>query len=365
MESNNTLMLGEKEINHIVLWMPNWIGDVVFALPTLQNLRKRYPSARITAIVNTPSDELLSNCRDLDSIIRFPKNKGAGYIKQFSYAYGLRKYQFDLGIIFPNSLHSAIMLMLAGVRLRIGYSTDGRGMFLTHPLPVTKKEKKTSYRVNYFYKITSPLNLGLVPDHYDPKWKKKGDFKIGNTLLKLGVDKKDFLVIVHPGTSKPERAWHAERFGILCQKLVKEYRMKIILLGATKESQMLEKINELCPEGRAIVACDLNLQEIVQLLEVSKLFIGNDSGMMHLASLAGTPVVGIFGPGHSGTTGPFIVAAKQEIVTQNYSCSPCRQRFFKECKPSHHNKPFCLEDISVKSVSEAVARIVKRLELSL
>ena len=140
--------------------------------------------------------------------------------------------------------------------------------------------------------------------------------------------------------------------------------MKIILLGAKKESQVLEKISELCSEGMAIVACELKLQEIIQLLEVSRLFIGNDSGMMHLASLTGTPVVGIFGPGHSGTTGPFIAPAKQEIVTQNYSCSPCRQRFFKECKPSHHHKPFCLEDISVKSVSGAVDRIVKRLRLN-
>ena len=127
---------------------------------------------------------------------------------------------------------------------------------------------------------------------------------------------------------------------------------------------MLEKIRKLCSEGMTTIACELTLLEITQLLKVTRLFIGNDSGMMHMASLVGTPVVGIFGPGHPNTTGPFLVAEKQEIVTQNYSCSPCRQRFFKECKPSHHYKPYCLEDISVKCVSLAVDRIVKRLELS-
>ena len=140
--------------------------------------------------------------------------------------------------------------------------------------------------------------------------------------------------------------------------------MRIILLGSSKERQLLEKISEICSAEMTTIACELNLQEIVQLLEGSRLFIGNDSGMMHLASLVGTPVVGIFGPGHSATTGPFLVAKKKEIVTQNYSCSPCSQRFFKECKPSHHYKPYCLEDISVKCVSGAVERIVKRLELS-
>ena len=364
MEDSTAPLLDKEEVHHIALWMPNWIGDVVFVLPTLQSLRRRYPNARITAIARTPSDELLSSCRDLDTIIQFPRNRGDGYIKQFNYAYGLRKYRFDLGIVFPNSIHSAMMLMFTGARFRIGYSICGRRIFLTHALPVTKKEKKTSYRVGYFHKITSPLNLGLVPDRYDPKWRRKSKLKLEDTLLKAGVDKTDFLVIVHPGTSKPERAWHIERFSILCQKLIKEYGMKIILLGSSKESQMLENIRKLCSAEKVTIACELNLQEIVQLLEGSRLFIGNDSGMMHLASLVGTPIVGIFGPGHPATTGPFLVAKKKEIVTQNYSCSPCSQRFFKECKPSHHYKPYCLEDISVKCVSGAVERIVKRLELS-
>ena len=81
------------------------------------------------------------------------------------------------------------------------------------------------------------------------------------------------------------------------------------------------------PENMKIVV-KLDLAEITQLLKVSQLFIGNDSGLLHVASLAGTPVVGIFGPGQAATTGPFIDGKKQEIVTRNYSCSPCRQRFF-------------------------------------
>ena len=145
MEGNTKLPLDKEEVHHIAMWMPNWIGDVVLVLPTLQMLRSRYPNARITAIVRVPSDELLSYCRDLDSVIKFPKKKGDGFFKQLHYAYGLRKYRFDVGIIFPNSLHSAIMLMLARARFRIGYATEGRRLFLTHSLPVTSEEKKTLY----------------------------------------------------------------------------------------------------------------------------------------------------------------------------------------------------------------------------
>lgn len=171
------------------------------------------------------------------------------------------------------------------------------------------------------------------------------------------------MITIHPGASKIERAWHAERFGILCQNLIKAYSVKIILLGSNEEKLLLEKIGSFCPSENVEIVVKLNLYETTQLLKVSQLFIGNDSGLLHLASLAGTPVVGIFGPGQAATTGPFIDIKKQEIVTRNYSCSPCDQRFFKECEPSVHQKPECLESISVKEVSEAIKKIVKRLGL--
>ena len=154
-------MLNKKEIFHIALWMPNWIGDVVLSLPALQTLRNIYPNARITAIVKFPTGQLLSNHTIVDSVLQFPKNKGDSYIKQYKYARGLRKYKFDVGIAFPNSFHSALMLMFMGARVRIGYRTDGRQILLTHAIPVTLKNKKTLYRVNYFHKILSPLNINI------------------------------------------------------------------------------------------------------------------------------------------------------------------------------------------------------------
>ena len=356
-------MLNKKEIFHIALWMPSWIGDVVLSLPALQTLRNIYPNARITAIVKFPTGQLLSNHTVVDSVLQFPKNKGDGYIKQYKYARGLRKYKFDLGIVFPNSFHSALMLMFMGAGVRIGYRTEGRRILLTHSIPVTLKNKKTLYRVNYFHKILSPLNSGLSPDCYDSKWINESSVVLKKTLRSVGVGKKDLMITIHPGASKLERAWHAERFGILCQNLIKSYSIKIILVGSNEEKLLLEKISSFCPPENVIIVVKLSLFEITQLLKASQLFIGNDSGLLHLASLAGTPVVGIFGPGQAATTGPFVDVKKQEIVSRNFSCSPCDQRFFKECEPSLHQKPECLESISVKEVSEAVQRIVKRLGL--
>ena len=356
-------MINKKEIFHIGLWMPSWIGDVVLSLPALKSLRVLYPNSRITAIVKSPIEQFLLGHPAVDSILKFPSNKGDGLISQFSYALGLRKYRFDLGIVFPNSFHSALMLMLTGARFRVGYQTDGRSILLTHTIPVTRKEKKTSYRVNYFHKILSPLSPGPVQAFHEPLLIKQPSIKLDNVLSSMGVGGKDYFITIHPGASKMERAWHAERFGVLCQKIVQEYRVKIILIGTEKEKPLLKKIRAFCSQDEVHIAPELNLVEVTQLLKRSMLLIGNDSGMLHLASLNGTPVVGIFGPGHPETTGPYVDTKKKEIVTENYLCSPCSQNFFKECKPSPHNKPFCLEDISVKSVFESVRRLIIRLEL--
>jgi lipopolysaccharide heptosyltransferase II len=353
----------KEEILHILTWMPSWIGDVVLALPALQTLRGIYPNARITAIVRFPTGQLLSGHSEIvDTILQFPKNKADGYIKQSAYAFNLRKYKFDLGIVFPNSFHSAFMLMLMGARVRIGYSTDGRQLLLTHPVPITQKEKKTLYRVNYFHKILSPLNSGLTPDCYESKWTSSSRI-LENVLQEEEVDRKKFLITIHPGASKIERAWHAERFGILCQNLIKVYPVQIILLGTDEEKALLEQVSSFCASENIKIIVKLDLTGVTQLIKISQLFIGNDSGLLHLASLTNTPVVGIFGPGQAATTGPFIDVKRQEIVTRNYPCSPCRQKFFEECDSSLHHKPECLESISVKEVSQAVEKIVKRLEL--
>ncbi len=357
-----THLFDGEEIHHISLWMPNWIGDVVFVMPVLEVLRRRFPDSRITAIVRSSADELLSCHHVVDSVIRIPWGPDDSVVGHVEFALGLRKYQFDLGVVFPNSMRSALMMFLSGAKRRLGYNTEGRGMFLTHPVPVTRHLKKNEYRVDYFYKALAGLDLEAPKMEFSSLEKNNGDRSVAEILSRTGSEESDFIIAVHPGTSKPERSWHPDRFGILCQKLIKEYRVKIILLGNEKEAELLEHVRRYCPAGSVHILPAMNLREIAAILKVSRLFIGNDSGMMHLAAMVGTPLVGIFGPGSPATTGPYIESEKQEIVTRAFSCSPCRQKFFKECKPSMHNRPYCLEDITIKDVSEAVARLIRRMK---
>jgi lipopolysaccharide heptosyltransferase II len=351
--------LHEQEFHNILLWMPNWIGDVVLAMPALQALRVKYPHSRITAVVKPPADQILTAHPAVDTVIPIPSG---GLLTGLRFARRLSKYRFDLGIVFPNSIHSALLMSLAGAKNRLGYDTEGREIFLTHSVPVTSLAKRTAYRVDYFFDLMASLQLDPDEKKFLALNKTGEDAVVEEFLSRSGWEKNQLLIVVHPGTSKPQRGWHSERFGILCQKLVKEYPVKIILLGNQKDADLLAQIRKFSPEQVVPVPPNMDLREVAALLEKSQLFIGNDSGMMHLTSMVGTPLVGIFGPGSSLTSGPYIDESKQEIVTKNFECSPCRQKFFKECKPSPHNKPYCLEDISVNDVSEAVVRLMQKLE---
>ncbi|GJL79141.1 MAG: ADP-heptose--LPS heptosyltransferase [Nitrospinaceae bacterium] len=354
--------LDEQNFHNILLWMPNWIGDVILALPALNSLRAKYPQSRITAVAKTPADQLLSAHPAVDTVIPFPFKPESGFLAGMRFSVKLRKYQFDLGIVFPNSIHSALSLALSGAKHRIGYNTEGREIFLTHPVPVTALAKRTEYRVDYFFNLMAPLKPDPDEKKFQPLNKNEEENVVEAFLSRSGWEKNQVLMMVHPGTSKPQRSWHSERFGILCQNLLKKYSVKIILLGNHKDAELLTQIRKFSPEQVVPVPPDMDLREVAALLEKSHLFIGNDSGMMHLASMVDTPIVGIFGPGSSRTSGPFIDEEKLEIVSKNFECSPCRQKFFKECKPSPHNKPYCLEDISVNDVAEAVARLMKKIE---
>ena len=353
--------LYDQEIHSIVLWMPNWIGDVVLTLPVLQSLRRAYPKARITAVAKSPSDELLLGHPDITTVLSLPSGSNSGNWTRIKFARSLKKYQFDVGIVFPNSFGSAFLLFLTGAKHRLGYNTDGRDILLTHPIPTTDHLKRNQYRVEYFFKIFSPLKMDVPDTVFSSLVKQEGDILIREALLNMGLGEDEEFFTLHPGASKFERSWHAERFGILCQKIYKEDQRKIVLLGTPSEKKLLNRIKSYCPPDEINIIPAVNLRVLAGVLKKSRLFIGNDSGMMHLASMVGTPIVAIFGPGNVGTTGPYMAPENYEILTENYSCSPCRQRFFKECKPSPHNKPYCLEDISVKNVYEGIHRLLKRI----
>ena len=265
--------LKDQDIHSIILWMPNWIGDVILTIPSLQSLRRAYPKARITAIVKPPSDELLLGHPAINTVLSLPSGSDSGLWKHVKFARRLKKYRYDMGIVFPNSFRSAFLLSLTSAKYRLGYNTDVRSIFLTHPIVTTAHLKKSQYRVEYYFQIFSPLRIDHPDTVFSPVIKQEGDISVRQALLNMGLEEDEEFITLHPGTSKIERSWHVERFGVLCQKILKSDKKKLVLIGTKSEENILNRIKGYCPPDNVKVTPPMNLRVLAGVLKLSLIHI--------------------------------------------------------------------------------------------
>jgi ADP-heptose:LPS heptosyltransferase len=181
-------------------------------------------------------------------------------------------------------------------------------------------------------------------------------------LARTGPGSASPLVALHPGASKPPRAWHADRFAALAGTLYRRAGVRLIIFAGPDEERLVRAVTPHLPAGTwTRTPPEGGLRLSAALLERCHLFIGNDSGPMHLAAALGVPTLGIFGPGRTTNSGPVGGRGPVRLVSRDYPCAPCRQAFFTECPPAPSGKPFCLEEITVDEVASAALDLLAAL----
>ncbi len=347
-----------RGIRRILVRANNWIGDVVMISPAVRAIRGHFPDARIAILAKSWVLETLQGSPYYDDLVEFDDD-GAhrGLRGRLRLAFELRRMRFDLAVLFQKAFEAAALAFLARSRLRVGYATDARGALLTHPLAPPHPE---THHVEVFLGIARALGCHIddpYPSfHLDPEARRRAD----SLLETAGSQGRTPLVAFHPGASKAPRAWHPDRFALLGRRLAEGLGARIVLLGGSDERPTLERIAAAIPPGHTLLpGQDASIKVTGGILERCHLFVGNDSGPMHVAAALGVPIVAIFGPGTPERTSPFTPEGKVVIVSRRYPCSPCRQDFFRECPPSPAGKPFCLEEIQVEEVEEAALRLLR------
>jgi len=290
-------------------------------------------------------------------ILYDPNGAHASWAAKLSFAKGLQERKLELAVLLPNSLHAVLIVYLAKIPYRVGYAADGRSLLLTHTLA---PPQPPPHQLDYYLGLLKALGingkLSRKPKIFlldkERAWAK--DF-----LSQHGVDVSGGtpLIAFHPGSSKPGKAWHPERFGELGRRLAQTYGARIILLGGASEAKLLLKVKGIMGEDSSIGAEGTTLRQAAAILSYAWLLVGNDSGMQHVAAALGIPLAAIFGPGSPALTAPVIEDKLRRIVLEEFSCRPCRQKFFRDCQPSPAGKPPCLEAITVRKVEMAVGSL--------
>jgi ADP-heptose:LPS heptosyltransferase len=292
------------------------MGDILFSYDLLYSLSSQFDRICVCTSVNH---------RELFDLFPIPKTEVIAYPRENwpnldrETIKSISDFKADQTLILPNSFGSALIMKYAGASRLCGYNTEHRGLLLQHSI------SPPSFRIHqteYYLRL-----LKLFED--SPK-----SYPFQNHSERINR------VVMHPGASKIERAWPLERFLQLGEKFRADGIEVVVVSGEKVSTNGFQSM------------VSPRLSEFAELLKSASLFVGNDSGPLHFAQQCGTAVVGIYGPGNPITTGPRNVSSHR-VVYHAFPCSPCSQRYFKECEPSENQKPFCIETITVEEVWRA------------
>ena len=323
-------------VRHLVVRLPNWLGDTVMALPVLRALRGGLAASRITLL--GPWASLLGDQGVADRCLDYPRH----WRKRLAAVGGLRRQAVDAALLLPNSVESALAARLWGARWIIGYATDGRGPLLTHPVPLPTPRR---HQVDEYQALLVPLGLG--PSDRDPAWIPPtippGE-RIDALLPGNGSAFRPWIGI-HPGNAfGSSKRWPAERFAAVARGLDRR-GFAPVLLGAPSDATIVGRIqHEAGVALTSLVGKDFP-DLLPGLLARLALLISTDTGVAHLAAALGVPVVTLFGPTDPGLTAPR--ATRSRVLWRPPPCAPC---FLSDCPIEHP----CLLSIQVDDVLQAV-----------
>ncbi len=341
-----------NKIRKMLIIRTDGIGDVVMSTPAFKALRDIFPNAHIVLLAGRWSRELVEVMPSFNEVVYFDapwvakENKDMrAFIRIIK---KLRSEKFDLVIDLRGDFRNIILMYMLNIKHRLGFDITGCGFLLTYLIPCSDNHH--------------PVNLSLsLIEHFIFKDKQKYNLSLEVTetdqnIVDVFLDEnniayennEDLIVVIHPGAKWYGRRWKEKCWAQIANLLIEKYNSKVIITGGPKDFELMKNIKDLMKYTSVVTPLNSSLRHFLSVLNRSKLFIGVDSGPMHMAAAMNVKVVAILGPARSEAIGPY---GKEHIIVtkqQNYSCCPCSQT---RCKIPENN---CVEAVTAEEVWEAV-----------
>ena len=349
-----------RSLNHakrVLVRAVNWVGDAVMTTPAITAVRESFPQAEITLLANPLVSQLFSPHQSVDRVITFDRSGvHKGILGRLRLAAQLRKQDFDAAIILPNSFESALIPFLAGIPVRLGKSSDGRGFMLTDSYCPDPRQV-VDHEVGYYLDLVR--HFGVTSQAREPHLVISDAEEQGAAvcLAEQGIAADDFVIGINPGAAfGSAKRWYPERFAEVAERLAAAWNAKIVIFGGPGETDIAAGIEQLLAGQCCNYAGKTNLRELMALIRRCNFCISNDSGPMHIAAALGVPLVAIFGSTDHATTSPY--TDKAVIVRKEVECAPCKLR---ECPTDHR----CMTAVSANDVVQAALQLQKTITRTL
>jgi ADP-heptose:LPS heptosyltransferase len=350
---------------NILLVRLRLIGDVVFTTPAIRAIRRHYPDARITYIVEEEAAAVVRHNPHLDAVIVARSPHAAGRLRaDIALIRRLRRERYDLAIDFHGGPRSSMLTWLSGARQRIGYEVAGRSWMYTTRVPRPRALRPRHSVISQWDVL---LPLGIAPPDPEIDVVEMPDdpaavSAVTQRLADVGIGGGTAVIVVHVSAGNPFRRWPAASFvELVCRLASKDPKRRIILTSGPSDAAAAAAIARDARarlgahEREAIVQCgEFDLAELRALVERAALYIGGDSGPLHIAGTTGVPVVGLYGPTLPVRSQPFRGARfiSQAAEVPDLPCRPCDQR---RCEPGDFR---CLIGISAEAVAVLAERAI-------
>ena len=340
---------------------------MVFTTPAISALKRKFPDGRITYLVEAPAEPVVRHHPGIDNVIVVERPRGVARLRyDLALARRLRAERFDLVIDFHGGPRSGLLAWATGAPRRIGYDLPGRGWCYTTRVGWTRSLVPPRHSVVNQWALLEPLAVeppdrarDAVSMPLDPGAVRRVDER----LTAAGIDRDARIIVLHVSAGNPFRRWPASSFASVAATLAAEdASRRIIVTSGPSESAAAEAVAE---EARRIAAAstslragaasqivrtgEFDLAELGALVDRAALYIGGDSGPLHVAATTRTPIVALFGPTLPERSMPWRDPSIGAIAVDagDLPCRPCHQR---HCVPGDFR---CLTAISPTMVIKA------------
>jgi lipopolysaccharide heptosyltransferase II len=359
-----------NKFKSFLLINPFGIGDIIFSTPLIRNLKENFPEAKVFYLCNKKTYPILKNHPLIDKVFIYERDEFVdvqrkslwGWLKKFQeFILDIKKEKIDVCLDLSLNTQYGFFAWLAGIPKRYGLDYKSRSKFLNRKIKIDGFVDK--HVADYYLDTLKLLNitvnrcgLEVYTDLVSKEW--ANEFFKKNSILK-----EDFVIGIAPcggdafGKDNYLKRWPSERFSLLIDRLVDEYKAKIFIFSGPKEKEDVIGIMHPLKHKKAVFEfSDTSLEKTIALVERCQLFISNDTGILRFAEGLNKKIVALYGPIDEKIYGPYSLQEGRVVVLKkDLPCRPCYRQFkLSACLENRK----CLLDISVEEVLTAVRKVM-------
>ncbi|MFC1721522.1 glycosyltransferase family 9 protein [Patescibacteria group bacterium] len=349
------------------------LGDIISITPFLEVLRRSFPKAHITYVVGSWSQAVLKNNPNIDELIVVDSGKWQGRLSRFKerskLVKKLKKYGFDKVFILqgPAPFHFWEKFSeQIGAKERIGFRNHGAKTTFTDSVELPEHDGhlfKTldKNRAEHYLDLLREVGIKDTTNQGNRLYWQPNDEEFAEIFFtKNGLTGSKVVTIApggaqNPGMKQLVKRWPLERYIKVAEHLIRETGAKILLIGGPSDHEVNQKllkgISRDMQKSAVDSAGEANIHQSATLIEKSDLFIGNDSGPLHIASTTKTLIIAIFGPTNPVVDGPYKLNGK--LLFHETDDSPC---YTMNCEG---HTP-CIENVSIKEVIGEATKLLNQ-----